>query len=537
MSGRTVLLKNGRIYRSAADTRPAEALLVDAGRVAWVGEGSDAPTASRVIDLNGATVLPGLTDAHIHLFAIAQARLQVPLTPPGVTAIDDILRLLSEEAARLPKGAWVHAAGLFEYALAERRLPLRAELDRAVPDHPVLIRRFCGHVAIVNSAALAALGLQDGLSDPEGGTFGRTPDGRLDGSAMEKAAEIIFRTVPPLPRAALLDSLRHTIGECARMGMTAAVEAAVGFTNGFDDEDSTWEALRQAGGAPIRLGFMLQVDPAEAAERRITPRLDPRWQRATLKFFADGIVVARTATVSEGYVDTPSQGFFVRPPEELTRLIVDAHRDGWQIAVHATGDRAVGHIIAAYEEANRLAPRADARHRIEHYFCPPPGGYARMRDLGAVIVMQPSFVARMNASIRAAFGERAHRYYPGRSAVDAGVTYVGSSDAPTGIWSPWAGMAEAVDRAARHGHAIGPQEALTNREALASYTLAPARVMKQETWRGSLAVGMAADLIAVDRDPTDCDAQALADTQTLMTMVDGNIVHDILTATRWEPVA
>jgi predicted amidohydrolase YtcJ len=525
----SMLLKNGRIYRSAFDMQPASAVLVDGDRIAWVGETYDAPAAGRVIDLQGASVLPGLTDAHIHLFAIAQGRLQVLLAPPSVTDLSDVLCLLSERGRTQPPGSWVFAAGLDENALAERRFPLREELDRILPEHPLLIRRFCGHAAVLNSAALQALELQDGLSDPEGGAFGRTPDGRLDGCAMEKAAEIVFRTIPPFDRKDVAAALRAVIDECARMGLTAAVEAAVGFTNGFDDEDGVWNLLRRDGSLPIRLGFMLQLDPEDAVGKGLSPRLDRDWQLATLKFFADGIVGARTAAVSEGYVDTPSQGFFVRPPEELDRAIVAAHRAGWQVAVHAIGDLAIGHVISSFEQAQQLSPRDDARHRIEHFFCPPRGGFERMRKLDALIVMQPSFLQRMNASIRTAFGPRADRYYPGRSVVDAGVTYVCSSDAPTGLWSPWAGMADAIDRAQRHGHAIGPQEALSTRQALASYIAGGAHAMKQETWRGRLEAGMAADLIVIDRDPIACSPADLAGTRTMMTVTRGEAVHDQMT--------
>ena len=149
-----------------------------------------------------------------------------------------------------------------------------------------------------------------------------------------------------------------------------------------------------------------------------------------------------------------------------------------------------------------------------------------MKALGAMIVTQPGFLPRMNRSVHAAFGARANQYYPGRSAIDAGVAYVGSSDAPTGILSPWVGMAEAVDRAQRHGSPIAAQEAITNREALASYTFGGAYAMRHETFRGCLGVGMAADMIVVDRDPTECSAADLSETKVLMTISRGEVVYD-----------
>ncbi|MEH2512705.1 putative amidohydrolase YtcJ [Nitrobacteraceae bacterium AZCC 1564] len=528
-SSTSLRLLNGRIYRSAYDQSPAEALLVRNDKIAWVGAEDDAPAADRTFDLKGATVIPGLTDPHIHLFAIANARLLVPLGQQHASSIGDVLDRLATRARSEPKGNWVQGVDFDENNLAEHRYPTRDEIDAAVPDHPVMIRRFCGHIAILNSAALRNLGFDEGLSNPEGGVFGRFPDGRLDGSAIESAAEMAFRAMPRTDRAVLAEALRHTIDDCLRMGMTAAVEAAVGFTSGFDEEFAIWQLLRRnQPHPPVRLGFMLQLDPEEAAERGLSPGLDPDWQCATLKYFADGIVGGRTAAVSEEYCDTPTRGFFMRDEADLERVIIEAHRGGWQVAVHAVGDRAISHVIGAYEKAQQAAPRDHARHRIEHFFCPPADGFERMKRLGGVIVMQPSFLTRMRRSILNGFGERAHRNYPGRSALDAGVNYAGSSDAPTGLTSPWAGIADAVDRGAAGGDPIGPGEALTVRQAISSYTHGGAYAMKQENWRGALEPGMAADLIALDCDPFTAINPDLRNTNVMMTMVRGQVHHDAI---------
>lgn len=531
-------LINGRVYRSAEDVSPAEAIVVQNGKIVWIGETADAPAAQATIDLQGATMLPGLTDAHIHLFAIANARLLVSLGRQHAASIGDVVARLAARAGVTSKGQWVHAADFDENNLAEHRYPTRDEIDAVVPDHPVLIRRFCGHIAIVNSAALRSLDIEEGISDVEGGVFGRAPNRRLDGSATEGAAELIFRRLPPADRAVLAQSLHQTIDECLRMGMTAAVEAAVGFTSGFDEEFAVWNQVRgEKRYLPMRLGFMHQLDPDEAVARGLVPSLDPDWQCMTLKFFADGIVGGRTAAVSEDYCDTPTRGFFMRDQVDLERAIVEAHGAGWQVAVHAVGDRAVSHVIGAYEKAQALAPRDDARHRIEHFFCPPPDGFARMQRLGAMIVMQPSFLTRMRRSIQQAFGPRAHHNYPGRGALNAGVNYASSSDAPTGLTSPWAGIADAVDRGAPGGDPIGPNEAMTVRQAIASYIHGGTYAMKHEGWRGALAPGMAADLMVLDRDPFAETVPDLRSINVLMTMVRGQIHHDMAFQKSARPVA
>lgn len=523
---------NARIYRSADDVRPANSLMIGKGVIQWVGDDVEAPQADHVVDMQGATIVPGLTDAHVHLFAIANERQQISLNGPDVRCLADVLDRISKAAGKSSSAQWIRAVSFDENNLAEHRYPRRDEIDAIVPDHPVIIRRFCGHTAILNSAALKLLRIDDGVSDPPSGSFGRDGAGRLDGTAKESAAEAIFRAIPPIDPAAMAVSLRETIEDSIRMGLTAAVEAAVGFTSGFDDEFAVWNLLRQNSSfSPIRLGFMYQLDPKDAAARGLTPHRDPDWQGMTLKFFADGIVGARTAAVSKPFVDTGSTGFFMRDEDDLERVIIESHLDGWQTATHCVGDRASARVISAFEKAEKARPGQKPRHRIEHYFCPPDGGLERMKTLEALIVTQPSFLARMRRSILGAFGPDAVRMYPARSVIDAGVTWVGSSDAPTGHVSPWVGMANAVDRGASLGSPIGPDEALTRRQALGSYIHGGAFAMKQEDWRGVLAPGMAADFIAVDRDPFD-SATDLAKTEVLMTVLRGVIRHDTLSSAR-----
>ena len=521
---------NARIYRSAADVRPANALVTRGGVIHWVGDKDEAPAAARTIDMQGATIIPGLTDAHVHLFAIAHERQQIHLGNQGVRTVSDVLRQLSAAALATPPGQWVRAVGFDENNLAEHRYPTRDEVDAVAPDHPVIIRRFCGHTAILNSAALKLLKINDGVSDPGGGSFGRDAAGRLDGSAKESAAEAVFRAIPHIDRGAMVKSLRDTIDDGIRMGLTAAVEAAVGFTSGFDEEFAAWNLLRQdVAFFPMRLGFMYQLDPKDAAIRGFTPGRDPDWQAMTLKFFADGIVGARTAAVTTPVADTKSQGFFKRHEDDHERGIVEAQLGGWQTATHCVGDRASARVIAAFEKAENALPGQKPRHRIEHYFCPPAGGLARMKALDALIVTQPSFLTRMRRSILEAFGPGAHTKYPARSVIDAGVTYIASSDAPTGHVSPWVGMANAVDRGASLGAPIGASEALTRREAVGSYVHGGAFAMKQEDWRSTLAPGMAADFIAVDHDPFE-ESTNLAATKVLMTVLRGVVRHDLLSA-------
>jgi len=504
-------------------------MVIENGRVLWIGDASDTPFASQTIDLGGATVLPALTDAHIHLFAIANSRLQIAIGADVAPSIAACLRRLMDAQSALAPEQWIEASDFDENKVDERRFPTLEELDEATGNRPTLIRRFCGHVAIANSAALRFLGFGPNSSAPQGGEIHRDDRGNLNGILSEAAAEVAFAAVPAPSRHVLVDSLRRVLHDCAKEGIAAAVDAAMGFTAPFDDESCIWQELRSGfGDLPIRLGFMLKLNIDQALAKGFQPSVDPHWQVMTLKYFADGIVGGRTAAVSEPFLDADTLGTFVIDPAELEGEIVKAHCNGWQVAVHATGDRAISAVIRAFEKANEVVRWPDSRHRIEHFFCPPPDSMARMRDLNAAIVMQPSFLTQMNRSIVSGFGKRAEHYYPARSVLDAGVLYAGSSDAPTGRFSPWHGIEDFVGRGGREtGRPIGLGEALSIRQALHCYTIGGAAVMKHESWRGSLLPGMAADIIVVGEDPFEAAAADLRRMKVLMTIVDGQVVHDI----------
>ncbi len=517
---------NGRIYRDAGGRILADTLVTQGDAIHFVGSRNEAPAAETTVDLRGAVVMPGLTDAHIHLFGLATERLQVALDPASVKSVAALLDCVSSTAQRSPQGRWIRGVGFDENGLPEHRYPTREELDATAPDQPLVIRRFCGHTAIVNSAALRVLGIDEEVSDPVGGSFGRDPAGRLNGIVKESAADAVFRKMPQVDRALVANSLRSTIADAMRLGLTAAVEAAVGFTSGFDEEHATWELLR-SDRSRLRLGFMYRLDPREALARKLAPHRSPDWQTNSLKFFADGIVGARTAAVTTAFHDVGGNGFFMRDEEELEHAIVEAHLGGWQVAVHAVGDRAISRVIGAFERAQKVKPWSDARHRIEHYTCPPMGGLPRMKQVGAIVVSQPSFLSVMHRTTVEAFGPEAESKYPARSVLDARVPYVSSSDAPTGEFSPWVGMANALDRGADKGKPLGSSEALSRRQAVRSYMHGGAYAMRQETWRGVLEPGMAADLIAVDRDAFDASVD-LKSVMVLMTMVRGAIEHDVI---------
>lgn len=517
----TTLFRNGLI--GAGATRADHTcLLVGGGRILWIGEAADAPSADRTIDLQGSRLVPGLTDAHSHLYMRAQELLNLRLGP-DVSSIPALLAKVRDACVAVAPGQWVISVEYSEQFLAERRHPTRDELDAASNGRPVLLRRTGGHLSVANSAALTLAGFDEASADPPGGTIERV-GGRLSGVLTENAADIVAALVPPPSRARTIAAIEDVARECLGYGIVAAVEAAVGFNNGFDVEWTVWSALRERG-LPLRMAFMLRIDPADARRRGIAPSpVDDRWQINTLKFFVDGIIGARTAAFSAPYTDRDTCGLLMEDEASLRTKVIDAHAAGWQLAAHVIGDRGIAHWIDCLEAAQRANPRSDARHRLEHFAVPGENAVKKVLALGAVVVPQYGFLRRLGASFAEAIGpSRAQRLYPGKSLRNAGVVVAGSSDHPIGPLSPHLGIAAAVDRTAANGLVLNTGEALSVSDALAAYTEGGPYVMRHEGRRGRLAAGQFADVAVLDRDILARPTADIAETRARLTIVGGEI--------------
>ncbi|MEN3349309.1 MAG: hypothetical protein V7632_2944 [Bradyrhizobium sp.] len=518
----TTLLRGGLVGSAAQDRSAPDSLLIAGNRIAWLGWRHDAPSADRVVELDGRRVVPGLTDAHLHFFMRAQELLNLQLGN-GVNSIAALLDRVHGACLAAGRGEWVVSADYSEQSLTERRHPSLAELDSVSHGRPVLLRRTGGHLSVANSAALRLAHFDAATPDPPGGTIERD-GGRLSGVLTETAADLVAGLVPPPSPARTIQTIGKVVEESLSLGIVAAVEAAVGFNSGFETEWNVWTAIRDAGVLPLRLGFMLRIDPSRARALDIMPsQSDPRWQVRTLKFFVDGIVGARTAALSEPYADRDTCGLLMEDPADLRAKVMDAHAAGWQLAAHVIGDRAIDHWLSALEAAQRAAPRADPRHRLEHFAICRDDAVERVRSLGAIVVPQYGFLHRLGGSFARAVGPaRTQRLYPGRSVSDAGVTIAGSSDHPIGPLSPFVGMAAAVDRTTAEGLIMNPGEALSRQEALDIYARGGAFAMGHERWRGALAVGLAADLAVLDRDIL-ADSTDIAGARSHATWVDGKV--------------
>lgn len=506
MSG--ALLLRGARFHSLDGRAPAEAMVVRDGRIAAIGREADlstaAPAGTRRVDLGGATVLPGFEDAHVHVWKIGQ--LQTALVDlRGTTSLDALYAAVTHRARGLPRGSWILGRGWNEAALGGSA-PTRAGLDKAAPDHPVVLTRTCAHIHAASSGALARAEIDEGTAAPAGGA--------LDverGHLYETAYGLVQRAIPAPTRAEVEDWIVAGAKHLASLGVTAACDAAV--------DPATYEAYRALESArrlPIRVSLLHLLRPDVGAGLfELPPPQAADWLRCdTAKLFADGGLSGATAAVSEPYRGG-DRGILRLPSGEIEDLAERAARAGYRVATHAIGDRAIEATLAAYE---RLADRGSARPRprIEHFGLPTTAHLAKARRLGVQVVTQPIFVRELAASFERVLPDAlAARLYPFRAMHEAGLPTAYSSDGPVvQDLSPLAGIAVAVAAGVPVDAAIG------------AYTHGAAAAGGAEGDRGTLSPGFRADAVVLDGDPFAVPPAEIARIRVRSTLTDGRLAGE-----------
>ncbi|WP_395570514.1 amidohydrolase [Streptomyces sp. BK79] len=489
------------------------------GRIVGLDEAATALPAREVVDLGGATVLPGFIDAHVHL-AWTGLKQNTP-SIAGRTRVDDVLAVIEDAVTRTGSpGAWVSIAG-YDQRVLGRHLTA-AELDKVSHGRKLYVTHDSGHGCVVNSAVLDLLPA-DVPHD----------DGFLAEGAMGAARALRL----PYSQEEVAEAVGRAARTCLGEGVTAVAEAGIGGTllGHSPVELGAYQLARERGMLPLRVQLMVSADrlhrvaahEADGIPRALDLGLrtgfgDARLSVGALKVFTDGGMMARTAALSAPYVGLDHAGQLQDDPDVLADTIVDGHLAGWQLAVHAIGDRAVDVALDALERAQRLRPRPGARHRVEHAGLVRPDQLPRLARLGVSAVVQPTFLHSFGDDYAAIMGgERAAWLYRGRSFLDHGIPLVGSSDRPVTDGSPLRAVQFMVERASGSGRRIGPAEGITVDEALHAYTVAGALACHWEDDLGTLTPGKRADLVVLGDDPRRVDTSRIADIEVVATYVDG----------------
>jgi len=512
---------------------PSRSMLVRDGRIAAVGPPGEihaaASPGAAVVRLDGATIVPGLIDAHCHVANIGYLAAGADCSQPSAPGIPAIQARLREAVGQTPEGSWVTGSGYVEYKLREGRHPTRAELDEAVPNRPAVLYHTSLHACVLNTAALREAGFADGQPDPPGGAFGRDREGRLDGVVYEGPMFALFERNlgHDLSRMGAGQRARLVAGagqHLAELGVTAACDA--------DLRRDTYAAFAEADADGVlsqRIYGLVVHDEVEwLVASGLRGRRSDRLAAEAVKIWSDGGMSSRTAAIHGSYPVPPyGSGILYFERGELTSMVRDLDARGFQICIHAQGDRAIETVLDAYAAAlaGAGAPANPRRHRIEHGGAMYPPLIARAAELGIVVVSQPGFFSTLGDGFAAAFPERSDQLYPFASWRRAGITAAGSSDAPVITADPLIGIRDAVLRRTAEGHVLGPGERIGVQDALALYTRGAAFAMHREGEIGSLEPGKLADFTVLDANPLETDAERIGGIRVLATVIGGTPVY------------
>jgi predicted amidohydrolase YtcJ len=500
--------------------------------------------ADRVVDLRGATVLPGFGDAHNHMVGFGMSLAEVDLRSSAAGSLDELYAAVARRAETTAPGGWVVGTGYDQNKLGAH--PHRDALDRAAPGRRVWLRHTSGHMCVVNSLVLADLGLDMAGTDLSGGRVATDADGRPSGLLEERAQLLVGSLVYPYPLAELTEAIGRAAAQYLKEGITSCTEAGIGggWVAHSPAELAAYQAARDQGNLGVRVELMAASEVLHSLgahagdglvaglDLGISTGFGDDWLRlGAVKIFADGSLVGRTAALHEPYAgdgaDGGGRGYLQADAAELQATIIAAHRSGWQVATHAIGDLAIDVVLDAYERALAQYPRRDPRHRIEHFAVVQPGQVARAAGLGVIAVPQGRFATELGDGMLAAVGPARHDWlYRQRSLLEAGMVLPGSSDRPVVAGAPLLGIADMVNRRTASGVPFNPGEAITVSQALHAYTRGSAYASHQEHVKGSIAPGMLADLVVLSEDPTAVSPERIAGLAVLATIVDGQCRYD-----------
>ncbi|WP_257347399.1 amidohydrolase [Pseudalkalibacillus decolorationis] len=527
---------NGNIYTVDSKFSTAKAMAIKGQKLIYVGNKGIAKKYigphTKVVDLEGKTVIPGLNDGHIHFPSIGINTLQVNgFNKPK----EEILKLVEEKASQLEPGEWILGYGWNHELWPDKKFPTKQELDAVAPNNPVVLDRVDGHSVWVNSIALEIGGITKETPDPQGGEIIRDDNGEPTGVLVDTARIPVTSKIPPYSTERIEEGLLKAQEELLSNGITSATDAGSHLS-----DINAMKNLYKKNDLKVRLNVMVANGKGGATGESLAyyykkgPDIGLFGNRLTVrsvKLVGDGSLGSRSAALLEDYSDRPGhKGNYRFTDEELYRLVKEAREYGWQVATHAIGDGAILQVINTYDRVLKEDPLADHRWRIEHFQIANANEIKRIAELGIIPSMQPTHATSDKNMAEDRVGPERIKYsYAWRKVIDAGSHIIGGSDAPVELVNPFHGIYAAITRMDREGSPSGgwyPEEKMTREEAVKAFTIWAAEGSFEEEIKGSLEAGKLADFIVIDRNLMKCPEEQLKDIQVLTTVLGGEVVYE-----------
>jgi predicted amidohydrolase YtcJ len=530
-----ILFINGNVYPNfylEAKTPRPQAIAVRDGRIFALGSNEEILKLKRgdtqVIDLGGHFVMPGFNDAHVHLAAGGLELLQADLV--GVKSLAEMQQRIAEYAKKTPGREWLIGRGWDHTLWPGEKLPTRQDIDAVSGAHPAIFTRVDGHIAVANTAALKAAGIFSKVPDPHGGEIDRDSSGEATGIVRETAKDLVLAKVPKPSLATRRRAIELALANAAKWGITSLQDYS-------EWEDFLiYEELEKQDKLTVRISEWLPFnEPLELLDnhRAHHPADDPMLHTAMLKGFMDGSLGSRTAALNAPYSDDPgNKGLPQYEQGTLNKMAVERSAAGFQLGFHAIGDAAVQMALDAFAEVQRDARENhhehDYRFRIEHDQVIDPNQFDQFRNLGVIASVQPChLLTDMNWVVERIGPQRAKTSYPWASFLKHGVALAFGTDYPVEPINPFRGIYAAVTRKNEAGtKEFFPEQKISMTQAIAAYTTGSAYAQFAEKEKGTMATGMLADFVVLDRDITKVLPAEILKTKVLRTVVGGKTVYE-----------
>ena len=533
-----LILYNAQIYTMDEALPVASAIAIDGNKIVTTGDDKTllrfATAKTKTRNMKGKTILPGFVDSHSHI-ALAGSLIKdmIPLFPPpigNVTKLDDIKRILGKRAKRVPAGQWIIASGYEDRYLKERRHPTRHDLDAISTEHPIFVFHISFHIAVGNTLALKLAGITKDTPDPPGGKYIREKDGTPNGVMEELPAFYkVYQAIPEAPPS-------YTAKQIVAMSKLYAAQGFTTAQNGYTSEQEFAAFLVAAKDPELATRVNLLMD-ARLQQEIMRGEVDATFpdpfkvRLGGIKIIADGSIQGYTGYLSKPYYtpfkgDKNYRGYPSMPPEKLTEIILQAHRQDLQISVHNNGDAIIDDTLDAFELALQDHPNPEPRFVLIHAQTPRPDQMLRMARLGVIpsfFVLHTYYWGDLH---RDEFlgPDRARRISPTAEASRLGIRWTIHTDAPVTPMESMRLIWSAVNRFTLSGKVLGPEQRVSVREALAAMTIDAARQQHMEKFVGSLIPGKRADLVVLSADP-HLQPETIDEIEILETILDGKHVY------------
>ncbi|MFE0507665.1 amidohydrolase [Peribacillus butanolivorans] len=527
-----IVFINGEVITVDQKNKVVEAVAVKGNCISAVGSNREVKgfigEETKVIDLQGKTLLPGFIDAHIHLILYGVNQLAVSCKDEHIKSIEDLLNDLKEKASTIPKGEWIRAWGFNETVVKEKRYPTIAELDEISVEHPIIVSRTCSHISVVNSKALEIAKINENSENPTGGIIEKDKTGRFTGRLIE-TANMIMTEIASYTESELMKAVKIASEHFVAAGITSIHEAGAYGPESF-------RLLQQAvKSKDIRVRIYAMIGSLNNSHEFVNKMVEAgvvtgtgneRFKIGPAKLFTDGSSTGPTIATRETYSSDPDNfGILYYSEEEIYQVLGQAHKKGYQITVHAQGDRAIEMYLNCVEKALKESPRKDHRHRIEHAGISSPDLQERMKNLELIPIPNPPFPYEFGDIYIQHYGNRVNHMYAARDFIDNGIIAAGGSDAPVTDYNPLLGIHVAVNRRSQSGSEIGVAQSISVMEAIKLYTWNGAYASFEEDIKGSIEVGKLADFVVLTDSILKVNPLHIKDLQVESTIIDGEILY------------